>query len=195
MSSGRSGGNSSPPTCHTRSRPARSFRPYSPRSRRTRPGTSFAAASDVNTWPPWPRAMILAVRFNVGPDSPRPARPRCRCGPPSGPSRRPPRPTVPSPARLSRDRGGDGVVGCPERRGEGISGGREHDAAALTDRRRGRISSWRTSADLIASGWSCHSRVEPSMSVNRNVTVPVAAPIHRHSIAPVVHQGGAVLRG
>src|SRR4051812_19069793 len=34
------------------------------------------------------------------------------------------------------------------------------------------MSSWRANAFCIASGWSSHSRVEPSRSVNRNVTVP-----------------------
>lgn len=38
-------------------------------------------------------------------------------------------------------------------------------------------SSCRSSATLIASGWSCQSRVLPSMSVNRNVTVPVGKPL------------------
>lgn len=37
-------------------------------------------------------------------------------------------------------------------------------------------SSWRAREAGIASDAVCHSRVEPSMSVNRNVTVPVGAP-------------------
>ena len=35
-----------------------------------------------------------------------------------------------------------------------------------------RIASWRSSAGRIAAGCCSHSRVEPSRSVNRNVTVP-----------------------
>ena len=42
-------------------------------------------------------------------------------------------------------------------------------------------SSWRDSAARMAVSSSCHRRVEPSMSVNRNVTVPDGA-AHGHSI-------------
>ena len=38
-----------------------------------------------------------------------------------------------------------------------------------------RISSWRASAPRMGSGCSCHRRVDPSRSVNRNVTVPVGS--------------------
>src|SRR5579871_1014491 len=38
-----------------------------------------------------------------------------------------------------------------------------------------RITSWRASADRIASGAVSHDRVDPSMSVKRNVTVPDGA--------------------
>ena len=35
------------------------------------------------------------------------------------------------------------------------------------------ISSWRARADFMADAFRSQRRVEPSMSVNRNVTVPV----------------------
>src|SRR5262245_53921961 len=38
------------------------------------------------------------------------------------------------------------------------------------------IPSWRANPDCIASDSRCHRTVEPSMSVNRNVTVPLGLP-------------------
>ena len=46
-------------------------------------------------------------------------------------------------------------------------------------------SSWRDRADRIASSSSCHSRVDPSMSVKRNVTVPDGPAIGPSSHAEV----------
>jgi hypothetical protein len=38
-------------------------------------------------------------------------------------------------------------------------------------------SSWQLTAPRMAASFNCHSRVEPTISVNRNVTVPDGAPI------------------
>jgi hypothetical protein len=52
-----------------------------------------------------------------------------------------------------------------------------------------RISSWRANAACIASGCSSHRRVEPSMSVNKNVTVPDGISTTTQTIRPAIHSG------
>ena len=77
----------------------------------------------------------------------------------------------------SLDRKGrfQGIGGGREGTTEGVADGLE-DVAPRSWMRRCRISSWRARALCIACGWPSHILVEPSMSVNRKVTVPAGGP-------------------
>ena len=72
----------------------------------------------------------------------------------------------------------------------------ENTNPRCASRVRRTISSCWASAIRIASGRSSHSRVEPSMSVNRNVTVPVGRSRTRDIVARLGHaRPGAAAMG
>ena len=76
---------------------------------------------------------------------------------------------------LLRFDGGSGRAGrCGERGAEAVATGGEHVAAVTFDALR-TIASWIRTAAAMSAGASSHRRVESSMSVNRNVTVPDGA--------------------
>src|SRR5258705_6634630 len=56
------------------------------------------------------------------------------------------------------------------------------NAHAITTKSTG--SSWTRNAARIASASASHRRVDPSISVNRNVTTPEGAPPSRHFLGP-----------
>ena len=64
-----------------------------------------------------------------------------------------------------------GVRGPSKGRRKPVPGRGEHIAAVASMAPR-IISSWRATASRMASGADSHNRVEPSISVNKNVTVP-----------------------
>ena len=181
-SSDRSGGNSprSPgcATWNTRSAARRSRRRCSPRSTQLDVGASAVARpaprspSDTTIWPPCadrhqPRGTVQRRCRS----SRRRAAPPRRCAGPSAPATAPSRPRLVASARCAVDR-------APTARVRASRTPRDPSpvvfttcppCAAIASRR---ISSWRASAACIASGCSSHRRVEPSRSVNKNVTVP-----------------------
>ena len=73
---------------------------------------------------------------------------------------------------LNLKSGVEGVRGHPEGAAEGITDSLEDVATTLLMARLS-ISSWRANAACMACGLLSHILVEPSMSVNRKVTVPV----------------------
>ena len=132
--------------------------------------------SETTTWPPWAIAINRAHRFNgwftywpSGRSSPSPAcNPiRARSGP-VAPHSDDPRPSCASSTRRQR------VAGGREHRRHPVAHLREHHPT---------VPSIAASQDLVVAGerrlhrvgCSSHRRVEPSRSVNRNVTVPVGS--------------------
>ena len=107
-----------------------------------------------------------------------PAAPPRRCGDPSAPA------TVPSSdPRPPRSSAAARRARPPTRRGAEPNTAAtpspvvfdEHDAAVALDRRHAGSRRGAPTRPCIASGCSSHRRVEPSRSVNRNVTVPVGS--------------------
>ncbi len=118
----------------------RSLRRCSPRSTRSAPAgsdsrASAAAASDSRTWPPWPAAMIRAVRFSVGPKKSPPRSSACpQCTPirtRSGPVSRP---GLGGEAELRRQAGGRRADRAAEHRHHPVAGGLDHLAGRRLDR-------------------------------------------------------------
>ena len=122
-------------------------------------------------WPPCATAITRAARFTSEPNqspsrsvaSPACTPMRTRSSSPSGHCSAHER-------ALRRHRRADAVVGRRERRR------RRRRCSSRPGRHaprpRPEKPSWRASAARIASGCSSHRRVDPSRSVNRNVTVP-----------------------
>ncbi len=124
---------------------------------------------------------LLSVRRSSSPgrrgwwrgrSSRRRARPRRRCGGPSGPAARraPPRSRRRGPLR--REGGVERRPGGGEHRVEAVAGGLHHHAAGAPRPRHAAARRGARAPARIAAGCCSQSRVEPSRSVNRNVTVP-----------------------
>ena len=73
---------------------------------------------------------------------------------------------------LGREGGVEGGPGGGEDGVETVAGRLHHPAAVRRSTASRSSASWRSSAGTIAAGCCSQSRVEPSRSVNRNVTVP-----------------------
>jgi hypothetical protein len=95
------------------------------------------------------------------------------------------RPNLGSQPGLSSQRRGHGVASPGEGHPNTIPTCRKHAPAAPFNRGR-TIASWRSNATGITSGLDSHNLVDPSMSVNKNVTVPDGAltPAASHARKP-----------
>ena len=166
-------------TWYTRSGRESPRRRCSPKSRNSVPRPRCRAPvlrSRVSTiWPPCAADMSRAAGPGPSRSSRRHASRRNRCADRSGPTRVPCRPTTlgrdrpaPPPPRHRR-------VGGRERGVEAVTR-RLHDSTAVGLDRMPEQGVVGASAAFMVSGCRSQSAVEPSTSVNRNVTVPLGSP-------------------